>query len=149
MDIQVVLTENDPELGKRGEVVKVSAGYAQNYLFPNRKAQPATPAAMKQFEQEKARHTKDEAERLASARALADKLKQTVLTIGVAAGEGEKLFGAVTSQHVAEALAAQGVRVERKAVHLEEPIKKLGNYTIEMRLHPEVAVKLQVQVAKK
>jgi len=149
MDIQVVLTENDPKLGKRGEVVKVSSGYAQNYLFPHHKAQPATPAALKAFEQEKARHSKDEADRLARAKALAEKLRATPLEIPVAAGEGDKLFGAVTAQHIADALAERGVACERKMIHLEEPIKKLGRHEIECRLHPEVTVKLQVQTVKK
>ena len=149
MDIQVVLTENDPKLGKRGEVVKVSAGYAQNYLFPHHKAQPATAAALKAFEQEKARQTKGDAERLARARVLAEKLRATPLEIAVAAGDGEKLFGAVTAQHIADALTERGIPCDRKMVHLEEPIKKLGRYEIEFRLHPEVTAKLQVQTVKK
>ena len=149
MDIQVVLTENDPKLGKRGEVVKVSSGYAQNYLFPHHKAQPATAAALKAFEQEKARHAKEEADHLARAKAMAEKLRTTPLEIPVTAGEGDKLFGAVTAQHIVEALAARGIPCERKMIHLEEPIKKLGRYEIEFRLHPEVTAKLLVQTVKK
>ena len=149
MDIQVILTQSDPKLGRRGEVVKVSAGYAQNYLFPHRKAQPATPAALKAFEQEKAKHVKEEVERLERAKGLAEKLRATPLEISVAAGEGEKLFGAVTAQHIVDALAERGVACDRKMIHLQEPIKKLGRYEIECRLHPEVTVKLQVQTVKK
>ncbi len=149
MDIQVVLTENDPKLGKRGEVVKVSSGYAQNYLFPHHKAQPATAATLKAFEQEKIRLAKEEGERLARAKALAEKIRATPLEISVAAGDGDKLFGAVTAQHIADALIARGIPCDRKMVHLEEPIKKLGHYEIEFRLHSEVTVKLQVQTVKK
>lgn len=149
MDIQVVLTENDPKLGRRGQVVKVSSGYAQNYLFPNRKAQPATPANLKTYEAEKARRDKTDAERLAQARATAEKLRETVLTLEMSAGEGEKLFGAVTAQHLVEALASRGIACERKALHLEEPIKKLGRYEVEIRLHPEIAVKLKIEIVKK
>ncbi len=149
MDIQVVLTENDPKLGKRGEVVKVSSGYAQNYLFPHHKAQPATAANLKAFEQEKVRHSREEAERLSRAKALAEKLHTNPLEIYVAAGEGDKLFGAVTAQHIVDALVERGIPCDRKMVHLEEPIKKLGRYEIEFRLHPEVTAKLQVQTLKK
>lgn len=149
MDIQVVLTENDPKLGKRGQVIKVSSGYAQNFLFPHKKAEPATPAALKQYEAEKARHSKEEAERLAQAREAAQRLKNTPVRLELAAGEGEKLFGAVTAQHVVDALAEQGVRLEKKAVHLGEPIKKLGLHEIECRLHPEVTVKLRLEIIAK
>ena len=149
MDIEVVLTDNDPKLGKRGEVIKVSSGYAQNYLFPNRKAQPATAANLKQFEAEKARHAKGEAERLAHALALAEKLRAAGLRMEMACGEGDKLFGAVTVQHLVDALAAKGIACERKMLHLEEPIKKLGAHQVEIRLHPEVAVKLNVEIVKK
>ncbi len=149
MDIQVVLTENDPKLGKRGEVVKVSSGYAQNYLFPHHKAQPATAQNVKAFEQEKVKRSKDEAERLERAKAFAEKLRNSPLEIPVTAGEGEKLFGAVTAQHIVDALAAKGIPCERKMVHLEEPIKKIGLHEIEFRFHPEVTAKLQVQIVKK
>ena len=149
MDIQVVLTENDPKLGQRGQVIKVSPGYAQNYLFPNHKAQPATPANLKQFEQEKTRRDKQQADRLAASRALAEKLRTASLELEVMTGEGEKLFGAVTAQHIADALASQGIACERKMIHLEEPIKKLGRYEVEFHLHPEVTAKLQLQVVKK
>ena len=149
MDIQVVLTENDPKLGKRGEVVKVSSGYAQNYLFPHHKAQPATASALKAFEQEKARQAKDDAERLVRAKALAEKLSGTPLEMPVTAGEGDKLFGAVTAQHIVEALTARGIPCDRKMIHLEEPIKKLGRYEIEFRLHPDITAKLSVQIVRK
>ena len=149
MDVQVVLTENDPKLGKRGQVVKVSAGYAQNYLFPHNKAQLATPAALKQFEAEKARHSKEEAEKLSQARAAAERFKSTPVKLELAAGEGDKLFGAVTAQHIVDALASQGLTLERKMVHLQEPIKKLGVHEVECRIHPEVNFRLKVEVSKK
>ncbi len=149
MDIQVVLTENDPKLGKRGQVIKVSSGYAQNYLFPHKKAQPATPAALKQYEAEKTKQLKGEAERLSQARAAAERLKAAPLRLELAAGEGEKLFGAVTAQHILDTLQAQGIRLDRKSIHLEEPIKKLGIHEVACRLHPEVSVTLRLEVVKK
>ena len=149
MDIEVVLTETDPKLGKRGEVVKVSSGYAQNFLFPHHKAQPATPANLRAFEQEKARHLKEEAESLAKAKALAEKLGAANVRLEVQAGEGDKLFGAVTSADIVEALARQGIAVDRKKLHLEEPIKKLGDYEIPMRLYPEVHSVLKIEIIRK
>ena len=149
MDIQVVLTENDPKLGKRGQVVKVSAGFAQNFLFPHNKAKLATPANLRSFEQEKARTAKEEAERLAQAREQASRLTSARLRLEVPAGEGDKLFGSVTSQDIVEALAKQGIVLDRKKLHLEEPIKRLGNYHIPVKLHPEAIADLQLDVVKK
>ena len=149
MDIQVVLTENDPKLGKRGQVIKVSPGYAQNYLFPNRKAQPATASNLRAFEAERAREAKTETDRLAQARALAGKLQTADVELQMPAGEGDRLFGAVTAQDIVDALGLSGVACDRKKVHLAEPIKKLGRYEVEFRLHPEVTAKLHVQVVRK
>src|SRR5438105_3663957 len=99
-NIQVVLTETDPKLGKKGDVVNVSSGYASNFLFPHKKALPATPQNLKAFDAEKARHAKDEAAKLARAKDTAARLAKTSLVVEVAAGESDKLYGAVTSQDV-------------------------------------------------
>ena len=149
MDIQVVLTENDPKLGKRGQVVKVSPGYAQNFLFPHNKAKLATPANLKSFEQEKAKNAKEEAERLVQARELAARLSAQPLELGASTGDGDKLFGSVTSQDIVEALSKRGITLDRKKIHLEEPIKRLGSYQVPVKLHPEVTVQLQLNVVKK
>lgn len=149
MDIQVVLTVDDPKLGKRGQVVKVSSGFAQNFLFPQQKAKLATPANLKQFQEEKARHDKEEAEKLAAARELAKKIRETSLTIEAMAGEADKLFGAITAQDISSALFAKGLACDRKKIHLEEPIKKIGVYEIEIKLHPEVLTKVKVNLVRK
>lgn len=149
MNLEVVLVESDPKLGKRGDVIKVSAGYAQNFLIPHRKALPATPANLQAFRQEKERQAKDEAQRLEEARQVAQKLGALSVTLEMRVGEGEKLYGAVTSQDIVTALAAQGVRIERKDVHLEEPIKKLGTYQVPLRLHRDVSAKLKLWVVQK
>ena len=107
MNIEVVLTENDPKLGKRGEVVKVSSGYAQNFLFPHKKAKPATPENLKSFEQQKAREAREEAAKLEKARQFASKINALSVTIEVLVGEGEKLYGAVTSQDISEAIGSR------------------------------------------
>ena len=148
-DIEVVLTENDPKLGERGKVLKVSRGYAVNFLFPNRKALLATPANLRSFEEEKARQSKEKAESRSRAEELAGKIQALTLTLEVPVGEGEKLYGSVTSLEVQRALAGKGASVERKAIHLEEPIRKLGAYDIPVKLHREVSAVLKLQVVKK
>ncbi len=149
MDIQVVLTENDPKLGKRGQVVKVSPGYAQNYLFPHHKAKPATAANLKEFDRENEKNSKEEARILAEAESLAQRLRTAAIKLEVMAGEGDKLFGAVPSQDIVVELTKLGIPCDRKKFHLEEPIKKLGKYQVELKLHPEVRVKLGIEVVKK
>ncbi len=149
MDIEVILTDNDPKLGRRGQVVKVSAGYAQNFLFPNQKAKPATPANLKIFNQEKARHDKHEAEILAQAKDLASKIGALRLKMEVSAGDGDKLYGAVTNQDIANTLGSHKLVVDRKKIHLQEPIKKLGSYKVAIKLHPDVLVDLNVEIVKK
>jgi large subunit ribosomal protein L9 len=148
-DIQVVLTENDPKLGKKGDVVKVSSGYAQNFLYPHKKALPATPQNLKAFEAEKARHAKEEAEKLERAKTLASKLAKTPLVIGVSTGESDKLYGSVNTQDIQEALARYQIQVERREIHLAEPIKHLGEFTVEVKLHPQVQAAVKVNVVKK
>lgn len=148
-DIQVVLTGSDPKLGERGKVLSVSRGYAVNFLFPHRKALEATPANLKSFEEEKARQSKEKAETRLLAEELAKKIQALTLTVEVPVGEGDKLYGSVTSQEVQRALAGKGASVERKDIHLEEPIRKLGAYEIPVKLHREVSAVLKLQVVKK
>ncbi len=149
MNIEVVLTETDPKLGKRGDVVKVSPGFAQNFLFPHKKALLATPANLKAFEAEKVRHAKEEAEKLARAKEVASRVAKAALTLEVAAGDGEKLYGAVTSQDIQAALAKAGIAVERREIHLEEPIKRIGEFTIQVKLHAQVQAAVKLNVVKK
>ena len=149
MDIEVVLTQADPKLGRRGQVIKVSSGFAQNFLFPHHKAKPATPENLKAFDAEKARASKEEAEHLAQARALGARVSSTTLKLEVSVGEGDKLFGSVTSQDIVEALLNQKISIDRKKLHLEEPIKRLGAYQVPVKLHPDVIVALKLELVKK
>lgn len=148
MNIEVVLIQDDPKLGHRGQLVKVSSGFAQNFLIPQGRAKLATPALLKGFEAEQKKRRKEEADALAAARKMAENISQRSLTVEVKVGEGEKLYGAVTSQHVQEGLAKQGVTVDKKDVHLAEPIRKLGAYQVEIKLHPEVTTKLKLWVVQ-
>ena len=155
MNVQVILNETDPKLGKRGEVEKVASGYAYNYLIPHGKAKLATETNLKVVQAEQARRSKGEAERLAKARELSDQIQAGPLTIEAQAGplgaghDSEKLYGAVTSQDIAQALAGRGIPVEKKEIHLAEPIKKLGEFNIPVRLHHEVTAMLQLKVVRK
>ncbi len=148
MGIEVILTQDEPKLGCRGEVVTVSPGFAHNFLIPQGKAKLATRALLKNFEGEKKRHDKEKAEILAEAQKTAQSILERSLTVAVKVGEGEKLYGAVTSQHIQEGLAKQGVEIDRKDIHLPEPIKKLGAYQIEIRLHPDVTALLKLWVVQ-
>ncbi len=149
MDIEVVLTESDPKLGQRGQVIKVSAGYAHNFLIPHKKAKLATLSNLKSFEEEKARHDKVQSQAKAHAEQLAAKISALSLTLEVLVGEAEKLFGAVTAQDIQQGLLKQGIAVEKKDIQLEEPIKKLGAYILPVKIHPEVHAQLKLWVVKK
>jgi large subunit ribosomal protein L9 len=149
LNIEVILTESDPKLGQRGEIIKVSQGYANNYLLPNKKAILATAASRKGVEAEKAKEAKSQAERLAAAKEMASKVEKLSVSLPMMAGEGDKLYGAVTSQDVQSALQAQGIKIERKDIHLSEPIRKIGNYTVTLKFHPEVSAILKINVSKK
>lgn len=149
MDIQVVLLQDDPKLGKRGDIVKVSSGFAQNFLFPNHRAKPATADNVAPFQAEKARRAKEEAERLERARAMAKTLASASVTVEAKAGEGDRIFGAVTAADIVQALSKQGVALDKKEIHLEEPIKRVGAYTVDVKLHRDVTAKLKLWVVGK
>ena len=146
--MEVILREDVPKLGHRGELVKVADGYARNYLLPKKLAVPATEGNRKMVEQIKGAAVRREASELSDAERLAQMLAGVAVSIHRKAGEGDHLFGSVTSLDVAEALAAKGFNIDRRKVQLEDPIKYLGEYDVPLRLHREVTVKVKVQVVK-
>jgi large subunit ribosomal protein L9 len=149
MDIQVILTQSDPKLGQKGDVVKVSPGFAYNYLIPRGIAKPATDAGLKAAQEEKVRFAKKNEEDKARVEDLSKKISGLTVTVEVSTGENDKLYGSVTSQDVQDALSREGLRVQKSQIHLEEPIRKLGNFEINVKLHPEVSAKLKLSVVKK
>ncbi len=149
MDIEVVLTEDDVKLGRRGQVVKVSPGYAHNFLFPHQKAKRATSSNLKSFQVENERHLKQTADARAQAEALAKKIEAVSVTVEMLVGENEKLYGAITSQELQQNLSKQGITIDKKDIHLESPIKKLGAYQVAIKLHPEISARLKLWVVKK
>lgn len=144
--MEVILRENVQNLGKAGELVRVKPGYARNFLLPKGLAYEATEGNKRRIEGErKARDARDSAERT-EAQKQAEALGSLTVTITGKAGEEGRLFGSVTAQDVADALAAQGQQIDRRKLDLDQPIKTLGYHTVPLRLHPEVQAEIRVQV---
>ena len=146
--MKVILVEDIDELGKSGDVVKVKDGYARNFLIPKKLVFQVTPQNLKIVQQRKEKRiTKEKNEKL-KALEIAKKLEAVSCTIPMPVGEGDKLFGTVTSSHICEVLASEGFSFDKKKIEIATPIKKLGVYTIFVKLHPEVAQKVKVWVVK-
>lgn len=144
--IEVILREDVKSLGKAGEMVRVKPGYARNFLLPHGLAFEATEGNKRRIEaQTRARGVRDQAER-AEAERFAAKLGGVTLTLTGKAGEEGKLFGSITAQDVADALAAEGHVVDRRRIELEHPIKTLGHHAVAVRLHPDVQAEVRVAV---
>lgn len=146
--MDVILREDIEKLGNRGEVVKVAAGYARNFLLPKRMAVAATDSNRKIVQQEKEAHLRREVKAKGEAEELGKMLSAATITIKRKAGEGDHLFGSVTSADIADALTAQKYTVDRKKIELAEPIKTLGEHKVSIRLHREVAAEVTVNVVK-
>lgn len=146
--MEVILREDVDKLGSRGQVVKVAAGYARNFLLPNRLAVAATDANKKIVEQERQSHLRKEVKLKSEAEDLSQLLTGVSVTIAQKAGENDQLFGSVTAKDVADALAAKNFNLDRRKVHLEEPIKQLGEYKVPVKLHKDVTAEVTVVVVK-
>ena len=146
--MEVILREDIEKLGSRGEVVKVAAGYARNFLLPKRLAVEATPSNRKIVEQERQSHLRKEVKQKDEAQDLATLMAGMTIKIFQKAGENDQLFGSVTAQDIANALAAQNYTIDRRKVQLEEPIKQLGEYKVALRLHKDVTAEITVVVVK-
>jgi large subunit ribosomal protein L9 len=144
---KVLLREDVDDLGARGEIVRVRAGYARNYLLPRNLAVEATTGNVKGIEQERAALLKKEAKERATAEGQSQQMSSLVLEFKRKAGEQGALYGSVTSMDVAEALKERGYEIDRHRIHMREPLKRLGEYTVPVRLHREVTIDLKVKVA--
>jgi large subunit ribosomal protein L9 len=144
---KVLLREDVDDLGARGEIVRVRAGYARNYLLPRNLAVEATTGNVKGIESERAALLKKEAKERASADAQSQQMSTIQLEFRRKAGEQGALYGSVTSMDVAEALRERGYEIDRHRIHLREPLKRVGEYTVPVRLHREVTIDLKVRVA--
>ncbi|MBZ4418986.1 50S ribosomal protein L9 [Myxococcus sp. RHSTA-1-4] len=144
--MKVILREDIENLGKSGDLVTVKDGFGRNYLLPRKKAVLASEQNMRQLEHEKAVITARNAKLKGAAEEQAKKVGAIKVTIKRKVGEQDKLFGSVTALDIAEAVAAQGQQVDRRSIHLPEPIKSTGSFEVELRLHREVTAKIKVDV---
>ena len=144
--IEVILREDVQSLGRAGTLVRVKPGYARNYLLPKGLAYEATEGNKKRIAAERKAREAQLAADQAEAQKVAETLAGVEVTITAKAGEGDRLFGSVTAQDIADALAAKGHAIDKRRIELEHPIKVLGNHTVPIRLHPEVHAEVQVKV---
>jgi len=146
--MKVILTQDIPSLGKKTQVVEVKPGYARNYLLPQGKAMAAGAGNLKQLERKIAAEELSLSRKKKDAEEQAKKLNEVSCTAAVQAGEDDKLFGSVTAADISELLAAQGVKLDKRKLILEQPIKVLGVYNIPVKLHPEVEANIKLWVVR-
>src|SRR5947209_14115641 len=144
--MKVILTKEIPNLGKPGALVTVKPGYGRNYLLPRNLAVLATDKNVRRMEHDKAGILARSAKEKSNMAAMAKKLEAIEVKFTRKVGEQNKLFGSVTSKDIHEQLAGQGYPIERRQVHLPDPLKDLGTFEVDVKLHPEVTAKLKVTV---
>ena len=147
--MKVILLKDIQRLGNIGDEVEVKDGYARNYLIPQEVAMKSNKNAVRIVEQKKREKAKREAKVIEEFQTLVDKIAAVSCTIPMEAGEEEKLFGSVTSEMISEAFKTEGVEIDKKKIVIEEPIKTLGVFNVEIRLHREVKTQARIWVVKK
>ena len=148
MNLQVILSEDVPNLGHPGDVVRVRAGYARNYLLPRKLALEASPGNLKRLEKIRTTLAKRTATEREGAQKQAELLNDVALTFSRKAGENDQLFGSVTASDISEALAAQGFQVDKRRIELAEPIKVVGQYEVTARLVHGITAMFKVTVTR-
>ncbi len=146
--MKVILKKDYETLGKSGEIVNVKPGYARNFLIPQGFAILANKSNMRSYEEEQKLETIRAQRGIKQAQELAEKLSKLSVTVAVQVGEEEKVFGAVTSQNIADSLNDQGFSIDRKKIVLEEPLKALGVFDVPVKLHSEVDAAVKVWVVR-
>ncbi len=146
--MEIILREDVQHVGKVGEVVKVKDGYARNYLLPHGLAYPATEANKKKIAYEGERLAKQRAAEKSAAETEATRLADVHLTFAVKVGEEEKLYGSVTASDIQRKLEELGIHVDKRKIDLHEPIRELGDFTVGIKIHPEVRPEVRVTVVK-
>jgi large subunit ribosomal protein L9 len=144
--MEVILRDNVDNLGVMGDIVKVKPGYARNFLLPRGIAVVADQKNVKAMEHEKRIIAERARKAMEAAKGVAGKLEKVSLSIKAKAGEEEKLFGSVTAMDIAEALKEAGHEVDKRKIDIAEPIKRLGSYTVSIKVGPEVAASVNVEV---
>jgi large subunit ribosomal protein L9 len=146
--MKVILRQDYSQLGKMGDVKDVKDGYARNFLIPRDIAYEATPSALRMLEEERKRAGRRQEKERASAEQLAAQLEKTSVTLSVKVGEDDKLFGSVTSQMIAEALAEKSITLDKRQIELEDTIKSLGIYDVPVKLSAGVMGKIKVWIVR-
>jgi large subunit ribosomal protein L9 len=144
--MEVILRDHVEHLGRRGEIVKAADGYARNYLLPRKLALPVTEGNKRHVERERAKFDAQELAERSSAEAVSARLAQLELEIARKVGENDVLYGSVTSTDIADALAAKGLELDRRKLQLAEPLKKVGEYQVPVKLHRDVTGSVKVKV---
>lgn len=144
--MEVILREHVDNLGRRGDLVKVADGYARNYLLPRKLALLATEGNKRRIEKERAKFDAAEAEEKRVAEAVSARINNIELEIARRVGETDVLYGSVTTSDIAEALARKGFEIDRRKIHLQEPLKRLGEFEVPVRLQREVTATVKVKV---
>jgi len=147
--MKVILMKDVEKLGSIGDELEIKDGYARNYLIPKKLVIESNKGALRILEQKKMEASRREQKIKDEYRALAEKIKAGSFTISVDAGEKDKLFGSVTAEMIADFLKVEGLEIDKRKIVLEEPIKALGVYNIEIRLHPEVKAEARIWIVKK
>lgn len=146
--MKVIFLQDVKGQGKKGEVKNVSEGYARNFLLPKGFVKEASDGNIKTLEVQNAAELKKKAQEKEEARKLAARLNETTVVVKTKAGEGGRLFGAITSKQIAEALAAQGFMIDKRKIELDEPIRTLGVTQVAVKVYPDVKATLKVQAAE-
>jgi len=146
--MKVIFLKDVKGQGKKGDVKDLSEGYVRNFLLPQGLAKLASDGNLKTLEVQNASELKRKEQEKADAQALGKRLEEMTIVVKTKAGEGGRLFGAVTTKQIAEALAAQGIKIDKRKIELEEPIRALGVTQVPVKLHPAVKAKLNVQTAE-
>jgi large subunit ribosomal protein L9 len=145
--MKVILTKDLEHVGKAGALVDVKPGFGRNYLLPRQLAMPATAKNVRQLDHQKSGILARSARQRSSMDAMAKKISAIELKFTRKVGEQDKLFGSVTSKDIHDRLVEQGYEIDRKQIHLPEPLKTIGDHEVEVKLHPEVTAKLKVAIA--
>ncbi|GAB6927943.1 50S ribosomal protein L9 [Paenibacillus sp. JCM 10914] len=146
--MKVIFIKDMKGQGKKGDVKEVSEGYATNFLIPRGVARPATDGNMKNLEQQQASEQKRKEQEKEEAQALGKKLEEMTIVLKAKSGEGGRLFGAITSKQIAEALAGQKIKIDKRKIELSDPIRSLGVTQVPVKLHPDVKATLKVQITE-
>ena len=146
--MKVILRKNFEQLGKIGDIVEVKNGYALNFLIPRKIAYPAIAGNIRALEEEKKQVAKKQAKELEEAQALSSELEKVSITIPVKVGEEDKIFGSVTTQMISDSLKEKGYDVDKRKIEIDEPIKALGIYSINVKLHSDVTSVVKTWVVR-